>query len=477
MRGPDRYDLPTLVTRLRTAGPSALLAIAGVFTLVIWLSSDRTKHFVRRDPGMDGRPETAIAADLPRPVGVLTPGDGTPGTARGSWPGFRGARGDGICHESVPLADTWPENGPRRLWAIDVGEGYAGAAIHRGRVYVLDYDQTAAADTLRCLSFDDGREIWRFAYPVKVKRNHGMSRTVPAVTDRYVVGLGPKCHVTCLDAVTGEQKWMLDLVRDHGTRVPPWYAGQCPFIDGSRAILAPGGPDALLLAVELETGAIAWKTPNPMAWSMTHASIVRVVLGGVPTYVYCANRGVVGVSAETGEILWHTDAWKIAIATVPTPLPVGDGRIFFSGGYNAGSIMMHIDRTDAGRFEPRVQYRLGPESFGATQQTPIFYKGHIYGIRPDGQLVCLRLDGSVKWTSGSRFTFGLGPFLIADDRLYALDDDGHLSLVRAVPERFERLAHARVLEGTQAWGPMAMASGRLIARDLRHVVCLEVAAP
>ena len=27
-----------------------------------------------------------------------------------------------------------------------------------------------------------------------------MSRTVPAVTDKYVVALGPKCHVMCLDA-------------------------------------------------------------------------------------------------------------------------------------------------------------------------------------------------------------------------------------------------------------------------------------
>ena len=68
--------------------------------------------------------------------------------------------------------------------------------------------------------------------------------------------------------------WLLDLVRQFGASVPQWYAGQCPLIDGGRAILAPGGPDALLMAVECATGRVVWKTPNPHGWTMTHSSIV-----------------------------------------------------------------------------------------------------------------------------------------------------------------------------------------------------------
>src|SRR4029078_7150440 len=87
---------------------------------------------------------------------------------------------------------------PREIWVIDVGEGYAGAAVRNGRVYVMDYDQAKKQDALRCLSLADGKEIWRFAYPVSVKRNHGMSRTVPATTEKYVVSIGPKCQVVCV---------------------------------------------------------------------------------------------------------------------------------------------------------------------------------------------------------------------------------------------------------------------------------------
>ena len=151
--------------------------------------------------------------------------------------------------------------------------------------------------------------------------------------------------------------------------------------------------------------------------------------------------------------------------------------MFFSGGYNAGSVMMRIKPRDGGGFEPEVLYRLSPDVFGATQQTPIFHKGNLYGIRPDGQMVCLGLDGKILWASGVKTTFGLGPFVIADDLLYALDDDGHLAMMRAVPDAFELLGATRILEGSDAWGPMAIAGGRLIARDLRKMVCVEVRAP
>jgi outer membrane protein assembly factor BamB len=465
------------VKRLAPRLLPALLAILGVAALSMWLLADGTAGFVRRDPGMDERPPPEDPSLAPPIVGVLTPGTGTPGSARGSWPWFRGPEGDGICHEPGTLARTWPEGGPPALWSVDLGEGHAGAAVRAGRVYVLDYDKAAGADALRCLSLDDGREIWRFAYPVKVKRNHGMSRTVPAVTEKYVVGLGPKLHVTCLDAVSGEEMWMIDLVRRYGSTVPQWYAGQCPFIDGSRVILAPAGPEAMMIAVDLETGKTEWTAPNPAGWKMTHVSIVRADLGGVPTYVYSASRGVVGVAVKTGEILWETEDWKIGIATVATPVPVGDDRVFFSGGYNAGSVMMRFAKGEGGKIEPRVLYRLDADTFGATQQTPILHEGHIYGVRPDGQLTCLDLDGEPLWTSGPKHAYGIAPFLLAGDLIYLMDDDGWLSLVRAAPEGFELLARARILEGPDAWGPLALAGGRLIARDLKRMVCLRVGEP
>jgi len=250
-----------------------VLAALGIILLYQWLKSDVTTELVLRLPGADGSRQGAdIESEAIEIEGELIEFDGTASDLLGGWPRFRGDNFDGISSQEIELAESWSEEGPSVLWSIDVGEGYAGAAVTAGRVYMLDYDRENKADVVRCLSLDDGRDIWRYSYPVKVKRNHGMSRTMPAVTEKYVVTLGPKCHVTCLDSVTGQFRWMINLVMEFNTKIPPWYAGQCPLIEDNRVIIAPGG-DSLMIAVNCETGEVLWKSPNPNGWKMTHCTL------------------------------------------------------------------------------------------------------------------------------------------------------------------------------------------------------------
>jgi outer membrane protein assembly factor BamB len=334
-------------------GMTLMLSVITIvsFAAIVWWSRQPIPGIQQRQPGMD-RPAGGPAAEEKSPIllGKVVAGAGLPATLPGSWPRFRGANNDGIAAEPGAIAQKWTP-----LWTVDLGEGYAGAAVRDGRVYVLDYDQKNQSDALRCLSLADGKEIWRFTYPVKVKRNHGMSRTTPTLAGKFVISFGPKCHVICVEAATGQFVWGIDLVKEYNAEVPEWYAGQCPLVDNDRVILAPGG-DALLIAVELATGQVIWKTPNPHDWKMTHSSIVPIEFAGKRQYVYCANRGVAGISAADGALLWETDKWVISIATVPSPVPVGDGKIFFSGGYNAGAKMLQLKETD-GKLAPRPNKR------------------------------------------------------------------------------------------------------------------------
>lgn len=450
-----------------------VIAVVALLALVFWVTRGSGPLSVRV-PGTDRGPENELGTNANAVLaGKLVKGDGQPANLPGAWPQFRGPERDGIGHETIPLLRDFAPGSPRQLWAIDVGEGYAGPAIFGGRVYLMDYDRDKKQDALRCLSLEDGREIWRFAYPVAIKRNHGMSRTVPAIQDPFVVAIGPKCHVVCVDATSGELKWGMDLVREHGTTIPPWYAGQCPLIEGDRVLLAPGGPEALLLAANLKTGEVLWKTPNPRAWKMTHSSIMAMEFEGQRMYVYCGHNGVAGVSASTGELLWDTTEWKISIATVPTPIILSGGRIFLSGGYDAGSLMLQLKKED-GRFKTETVYRLDAKTFGATQQTPILYNDRIYGVRPDNKFACLTPDGKILWTSPAGQHFGLGAFLLADNVIFGVNDSGLLRLFEASPEQYKLLGEAKVLDGREAWGPMALAGGRLLVRDLTRMVCLDV---
>ena len=449
------------------------VAVAGAIALGAWWFYQGGPPTLERVPGSD-RSATSTNASAPAGgvPGRLVVSNGVPAQLPGAWPRFRGPNLDAISPETNALAKTWPKEGPKVCWTIDIGEGFAGAAVWQGCVYVMDYDRENQADAFRCLSLADGREIWRHTYAVKVKRNHGMSRTVPAIAEKFAVAIGPKCRVTCLDPISGELRWTMNLPREYNTEVPPWYAGQCPLIDGDRVILAPAG-DVLMLAVDGLTGKVLWQTSNPRRWQMTHSSVMPFEVNGQKMYVYCAGGGVAGVSAKDGALLWETPDWKISIANVPSPLPVGDGKLFFSGGYEAGSLMAQVQET-GGKYTLTNLFRLKPVVFGATQQTPIFYRDHIFGVRPDGQFVCLDLSGKPVWQSGAANRYGNGPFMLAQGKFYVLNDGGTLALVEASTASFKILAQAKVLEGPDAWGPMALAGGRLILRDLNKMICLDV---
>jgi outer membrane protein assembly factor BamB len=456
-----------------------VLAIAGATMLYFWLNTEAAINLTERipvEPNEVQAPGDDVGAV--KIQGTLVQLEGTPSDLPGAWPRFRGSNFDAISTEDFSPARTWPSNGPDVVWSIDVGEGFAGPAILDGRVYLMDYNREQQADVVRCLSLDDGRDIWQYSYPVKVKRDHGMSRTVPAVTEQYVVTMGPKCHVTCLNSMTGEFHWMFNLVREFDTKVPRWYTAQCPLIEKGRAIIAPAGT-VLMMAVDCETGEIIWETPNPDGWVMTHSSIVAMEFNGKRFYVYCGGNqikgGVVGVSVEDGSVLWKNEQWKVRF-NVPMPVVVGDDRLFLSAGYGQyelGCAMLRLTESD-GEITTQLEFLHPTEIFGSIQQTPIFYEGYLYGVRLDGQLVCLDLEGNIVWTSTSANKFGNGSYSIVNGLVYIMNDKGELTLAQASPSGYLPLAHAKVLDGHDSWGPIAFASGRLIVRDTDRMICLDI---
>ena len=455
-----------------------------VATLVVWARTDTRLEMELRVPGLDKIPvETAKVDEIPdAPALPTVAGPGLPSTISTQWPAFRGPDRDAICKDGTSLARSWPAAGPPHLWTVELGQGYAAAAVAHGCVYVLDYDEVGKADTLRCLSLDDGREIWHAGYPADVAVNHGMSRTVPAISGDYVVTYGPLCQVACWDAKDRKRLWFIDLRKRFHAEVPGWYAGQCPLIDGDRVILAPGG-DALLAFVDLKTGAVLKTSANPRGWQQTHVSVMPMEVAGRRMFVYVGTGGVAGVDAETCKLLWDTTECRMQMATSPSALVLSGGRILCSSGYNPqeGAVLLQVV-ADGNRFRAKTLQRFRPREFNSEQQTPIWYEGYMYGVRKRGKgpLVCMELkDDKLQevWNSG-RTTFGHGPYLIAQDMIFLMDDEGVLTLAQATPQGYRQLAQHRVFEdGRDAWGPMALVEGRLIVRDMTRMTCLDVSQP
>jgi outer membrane protein assembly factor BamB len=389
------------------------------------------------------------------------------------WPQFRGPDRDNISKETGLLRE-WPPDGPKVLWTVPVGEGYAAAAIVGGRVYFNDYDKAASEWLVRCLNLADGTEIWRFKEKRRIRPNHAITRTVPAVDGKYVFSIDPKAVLHCLDAKTGEELWRKNLVKEYKAKIPPWYNGQCPLMEANRIIIATGG-DALLVALDKATGNEIWRTPNPGKELMTHSSPMPAQLGGVRQYLYTTLQGVRGISAEDGQLLWK-GPFKLNVAVAPSPIQIDDERVFLTSGYDAGTVMFRVTR-NSNVFQADKVFELTSAQWNSEVHTPILHKGHLFAVgkKRRGLFTCLNKDGEIVWDSNGKAAFGLGSFLLADGMFFILEGKtGMLRLAEASTTEYRELANAQVLSGHDVWGPMALSNGKLVLRDLTKMVCIQV---
>lgn len=459
------------------------VVVAGIL-FVYWLAYNPVKDIHASIPGMDNRPAQSESSER------ILIGEGfdlyteNSSSLTGKWTQFRGAKSDNISTDNTKLISNWGA-GPKIDWQVEMGEGHAAPVVYNGKVYVLDYDEVKKADALRCFSLETGEELWRRWYRVHVKRNHGMSRTVPAINDKYLVTMGPRCHVMCTDPNTGEFLWGLDLVKDYMSEIPFWYTGQCPILDENTVILAPGGK-SLLMAVDCATGKVLWETPNPDNWQMSHSSVMPMTLDGKRMWVYAAIGGIVGVSAEgddIGQILWKTKEFSPSVVA-PSPVVLKNGKIFMTAGYGAGSILFQIKKNGDSYETLTLQQFKPKDGVASEQQTPIVYKDRMFAILPKdaggmrNRFVCCDPNDCTKivWTSGTNDRFGLGPYIIADGKFFILKDDGTLTIAKASTEKFELLDKTKVLDGHDAWGPLVVVDGRLLMRDVKHLLCIDIRA-
>lgn len=460
-----------------------ILGAIALISIVWWLQTDPTNDFEISIPGTDNRGK-GVAAEVVE-IGKFYEQFATDYTELSeNWPRFRGADFDNISKSPVKLIDKFGANGPKILWSVELGEGHSGAAIYKGLAYILDYNEEKRADMLRCFSLIDGKEMWTRGYKLNVKRNHGMSRTIPAVTEDYILTMGPMCHVMCLDRKDGNMRWGLDVAREYESEIPLWYTGQCPLIDNNTAIIATGGK-ALLIAINCETGEKIWETPNPNAWKMSHSSVMPYTFGGRKMYVYSPIGALVGVAADgpdAGKILWETTAWNHSVIA-PSPVCMPDGKIYITAGYGAGAMMLQLKET-GGKFSIEVLTEYAPkDGLASEQQTPLYWEGHLFGIMPkDGgrmrnQLVCVNPNNpqEMVWTSGTETRFGLGPYFIADGKMFILNDDATLTIARPSTSKYIQMDQVKVFEdGHDAWAPFALANGYLLMRDSKKMVCIDL---
>jgi outer membrane protein assembly factor BamB len=445
------------------------------------------------------------------------------------WPGYLGPGRDGTSPQKG-LLRSWPKEGPKVLWTAPLGTGFGGPAVSGGRVYLLDRDEKIG-DTLRVLDLSTGKELWSFAYDAPGGFMFSGSRTSPTVDGDFVFSCGPLGDLYAVSTSTHKPVWHKNVWRDFGggggvpelrqpppgfrggappaapgasagappgpppgrpgppaspgEQLPRWGITQNPLVYGDLLIVASQAPEASVVAYDKRSGDLKWKSPV-LSGGVGYVSPSIVKVGGEDHLVMVtAARGfgrnasggsVNGLDPMTGKALWTYGNWQ-CIIPVPHAVDAGEGRLLVTGGYSAGAAMIRVQKKEAGSYVVTELFKNA--DFGSHTQPPVLYKDHFYSHytineRSDG-LVCMTMDGQVKWKTGEEPAFVRGGSVLADGLLLTTDGDTMLYLVEPDPSAFKPLASAVLLEPGTNWAPIALVDGRLLIRDQKQMKCLEVA--
>ncbi len=396
------------------------------------------------------------------------------------WPQYLGPDRNGTSPETG-LLRSWPEAGPKVLWTVPLGAGYGGAAVSEGKVYILDRIGNEK-DVLRCLDLNTGKEQWSYQYDAPGRVQHPGSRSTPTIDHDYVYTCGSFGDVYCLDTNTHQPVWKKNVWKDYDeSSGPRWAISQNPLIYGDLLILASQTAKAGVVAYDKLSGQVKWASPA-LAGRVGYVSpsIVKITGADHVVMISAGGRGgpsgvVVGMDPKTGKTLWTYEGWNCQIP-VPNVTEIGDGRLFITGGYQAGSAMIKIEK--AGDSFAATEVYKTPD-FGTHVHPAILYKGHLYGQCTTNEtrdgMVCMDLDGKVKWKTGSSPLFDKGGAILADGLILTLDGkEGILYLIEPDPAGFKPLASAKLLTAPECWGPLALSDGKLLIRDQKQMKCVAV---
>ena len=403
-------------------------------------------------------PSPAGSAATPAPQPAAQPAATAKGTGT-QWPRFRGVDGDGIAADTGINKD-WGSREPRTLWQETLGDrGFAGPSVAAGKVFIIDH--SSDRDIVRALSLDGGKEVWRFEYQDTASENYGFARSTPTYDDGKLYTLSRLGKLHCLDAESGQQVWVRDLVAEFGGQRPQWDYAASPLVDGKALIVCPGGETGVA-ALDKTSGATLWT--GGIGGPPGYATPVPATLAGKRQYVIFAGTVLYAVATDSGQTLWQTP-WKTEYdVNAATPIIMED-FVFVTSGYNVGCGLFRIQARGASAAwkTPEIQSHFN---------TPVYVDGFLYGIGDPGNLVCVNpQDGSATWKQQG---FEKGGVCCVDGVILAVDGKGgDVVMAAAEPQAYRELGRINPLGG-QSWTAPIVADGKLILRNTKAVAAIDL---
>jgi outer membrane protein assembly factor BamB len=380
------------------------------------------------------------------------------------WPQFLGPQRNSTSIETG-LLQTWDAKGPPVLWQKDIGEGYSSPVVAGERLVL--FHRLGDEEIVECLNAASGKEIWKHREATNYSDPLGKGdgpRSTPLIAGEHVYTLSPGGRLLCLKLANGTKIWQRELLQDYN--VPPSYfgVGTSPILESGRLLVNVGGRNAGIVAFDPDSGKEVWKaTPD----GASYASPVAADIDGVRHVVFFTRQGIVSLDPASGNVRF-SKRWRSrmdASVNAASPVVIGD-CLFFTACYETGAILVRAKK------DALDEIWSNDRSLSCHFSTPVYHEGYLYGF--DGrqesgtEFRCIEAKtGKVCW---SKEGFGCGSMIWAEGHLIVLSEGGELVLIECTSAKYREKARAAVLM-RPCRAHMALANGRLYARDNRKLVC------
>ena len=382
------------------------------------------------------------------------------------WPGFRGPWGCGYL-ENTKAPTTWSADITKSIkWKTAIpGMGHSCPVIWNDYLFVTTAVNTSSNESLKvglygdidqandsavhefkvyCLDKNTGKIIWeRLAHKgiPKSKRHIKASQAncTPATEGKYVVVHFGSEGMYCYD-FKGNLIWKKDMgLINPGWNTTPgveWGYSSSPVIFKGRIILQCDIPKTpFITSLDLATGNEIWKTSRGNN-AQTYCTPAIYTKNGKTQIIANGYMNSCGYDFETGK-----EIWKLGNGgDIPTPTPVIANDLIYLNSAHGKSSPIFAVRPDA-----TGDITLAPDSTknkyiawsvkrgGAYMQTPLIYKGYLYNLQVNGQLICFdALTGEVKYKESLNEAFSASG-IAADGKLFFSSEEGNIFVVKAGP--------------------------------------------
>ncbi len=393
-----------------------------------------------------------------------------------NWPQWRGTDRANRSSETG-LFGTWGNNGPPLAWTAEgLGSGYAAVSVVGNRIFTTgnigDNQSVVAIDA------KTGKVVWTSAISDKAPQ-HGYdgSRSTPTVDGANLYVVSSDGAIVCLNSKDGKIIWRRSFDEFKGKMMSGWGYSESPLIDGDKVICTPGGPDAMVVALNKKTGANIWACAmqgsddgqgNNLNDGAGYASAVISEGAGVRQYIQLVGKGLIGVRASDGKLLWKYSRVGNDTANIPTAIVDGD-MVFTSTGYNTGSALLKLVSDGKGGVKAEEVYWLESKDLQHKHGGMTLFDGHIYcgHGNGDGKPICIEmLTGDRSWGPERAAGNGETSTLYADGHIIYRREDGTVILTKATPEKFDVVKTFKpAFQQGQSWSQPVISGGLMYLRE------------